>query len=341
MVTLLAELTRGGVVESTHLGTVVVVDAAGKTVAAAGDPETFAYFRSSAKPFQAVPVVESGAADAFGLTPAELALCCASHSAEPFHQELVVSMLGKLGLGTAALQCGVPLPIDQAETAAILAGAKENTPLHCDCSGKHSGMLAASLRQGFPIETYLDPSHPLQQQIRHIVAEVCRVPASELRLATDGCSVPTFGTSIRAMAQAFAALAAPAQTPSGCGLEHQAALDRLRLAMTSHPENVGGSHGREDTNLMRLSKGALVAKGGAEGLLCIGVPDRQLGIAIRIADGSFRSHAVVAVSALEQLDLVDPTMLAAMKAHFETRLLNHNKRHVGEIRAAYALRPVD
>jgi L-asparaginase II len=337
VVTLLAEVTRGGAVESIHHGTVVVVDVAGRTVASAGDPETFAYFRSSAKPFQAVPVVESGAADRFGLTPAELALCCASHSAEAMHQDQVLELLAKLGLDDSALQCGIPLPTDEHETAAILSGAKARSPLQCDCSGKHSGMLATCLQLGYPIESSLEPDHPLQRAIRAIVAEVCRVPSGSLRLATDGCSVPTFGTSVRAMAQAFATLAAPGDAPSEAGRDHAVALDRLRSAMTAHPENVGGSHGRFDTDLMRISRGALVAKGGAEGLMCVGVPAHGVGVAVRIADGSFRAHGVVVLRVLEALALVDPATLAALQANEETRILNHNERHVGDIRAAFTL----
>ena len=288
----LAEIVRAGNVESVHEGTVVVADVSGKIIATSGNPETFAYFRSSAKPFQAIAVVESGAADRFGLTPAELALCCASHSAEASHQSQVLAMLKKLGLDDGALQCGIPLPIDESETALILSGQRERSPLQCDCSGKHSGMLASSLQLGYPIDSYLEPEHPLQQRIKAVIAEVCRVGPEDLKLATDGCSVPTFGVSIAAMATAFATLAAPDKAPTGCGREHAVALNRLREAMCAHPENVGGSTGRIDTDLMKLSNGAMVAKSGAEGLLCVGIPAHEIGIAIRVADGSHRAHAV-------------------------------------------------
>jgi L-asparaginase II len=334
---LLAEVTRGGAVESTHIGTVVVSDVSGTPVAWSGDPTTFAYFRSSAKPFQAVPLIESGAADRFGFTPAELALCCSSHSAEASHQQQVTLMLGKLGLDTNALQCGAPLPMDEHEASLVVGGHKPKSPLQCDCSGKHTGMLASSLQLGYPTENYLEPGHPLQQTIRGIVAKVCRVCPDELRLATDGCSLPTFGTSIRSMAAAFAALAAPEAAPVGQGHEHAAALNRLRGAMTTHPENVGGSHGRIDTDLMKHSGGRLVAKSGAEGLLCVGVPERGLGIAIRVSDGSFRSHAVIIARVLEQLDLIEQSVIDAVMCGWDPRLFNHNRRHVGDIRAAFTL----
>jgi L-asparaginase II len=316
---------------------VVVADVSGSVRASAGDPQTFAYFRSSAKPIQAVPLIESGAADRFGFTPAELALCCASHSGEAMHQEQVITMLGKLGLDSSALQCGSPLPMDEKQAGLISTGEKPPTALACDCSGKHTGMLATCVHMGYPLESYLDPEHPLQQTIRGVVAEVCRLTPDQLRLATDGCSVPTFGTTIAAMAVAFATLAAPEGAPAGGGREHAAALDRLRSAMTAYPENVGGTRGRIDTDLMKCSGGKVVAKGGAEGLLCVGIPEHAVGIAIRVADGSSRSHPVVIESVLDQLDLLDKHLIANVTSLHDGRIFNHNRRHVGDIRAAFTV----
>jgi L-asparaginase II len=335
--TVLAEITRGGVVESRHTGSVVVADVSGTVNAWVGDPELFVYFRSSAKPLQAVPLIESGAADRFGFTPAELALCCASHSGAAMHQEQVLTMLGKLGLDPGALQCGAPLPMEESEAGMMMTGEKPRTPLACDCSGKHTGMLATCVHMGYPLESYLDPDHPVQQTIRGVIAETCRVAPDEIRLATDGCSVPTFGVPLSRIATAFATLSAPAQAPAGGGREHAGALDRLRAAMTAHPENVGGPRGRIDTDLMRCSKGRLVAKGGAEGLLCIGVPEHRAGIAIRVADGTNRAHAVAACSTLQQLGYIDRATIDEVLALHDTRILNHNRRHVGDIRAAFTL----
>jgi len=214
---ILAEVTRGGVVESVHHGVVAVVNSAGELLAEAGDPEQFAYFRSSAKPFQAVPLVESGAADAFSFTPAELALCCASHSGSPAHQTQVAAMLAKIGLDPGALRCGAPVPYDQTEGARVRSGLVPSSPLQCDCSGKHTGMLVTCLHLGWPTDSYLDPDHPLQRRILDIIAEVLRVPAAGIHLGTDGCSLPTFGAPVQAFATAFSALAAPRQVPAGAG----------------------------------------------------------------------------------------------------------------------------
>ncbi len=336
MATPIAETTRGGITESIHHGVVVAVDASGDVVAAAGDPEQVIFFRSSAKPFQAIPVVESGAADAFGFTPAELALCCASHEASPEHQRQVAGMLARVGLSAADLQCGCPLPMDETEAARILLGETERSPLQCDCSGKHAGMLATIVHEAMSRHDYLDPAHPLQRRILGIMAEVMRVPEEDIVLGTDGCSLPTFGAPVRAFATAFAALAAPEQVPPGAGREHAVALDRLREAMIAHPENVAG-HGQFVTDLMVLSEGRIAAKSGAEGLICLAVPERALGIAIRVSDGSFRVHPDVTMAALEQLDILDAATRAAILKRHSPQLHNHNGRLVGEIRPVFRL----
>ena len=336
MPTVLAEVTRGDIVESIHHGVIVVAGTAGEVVAAIGDPEHVAYFRSSAKPFQAVPLVESGAADAAGFTPAELALCCASHHGEPGQQAAVRAMLAKLGLGPEALQCGIVLPMDEAESARVATGEIPASPLHCDCSGKHAGMLAACAHLGYRSDTYLDPDHPLQQQILSVMREVMRLPAEQIARATDGCSLPTFGGPIRAFAVAYAALAAPEQVPAGAGREQAAALNRLRQAMMRHPENVSGS-GSFVTDLMALGEGKIAAKSGAEGLICLAVPARGLGIAVRVLDGSFRAHAVIVLAILEQLDLLDAATIASLRERFPPAIRNHNGHHVGDLRAAFRL----
>lgn len=334
----IARTTRGGIRESSHYGVVVAVNAAGEIVGAAGDPDDVIFFRSSAKPFQAIPVIESGAADAFGFTPAELALCCASHAATPDHQRQVAAMLGKIGLAVGDLQCGCPLTIDDAESARIVLGLTERTPLQCDCSGKHTGMLATIVHEGMSQDDYLEPDHPLQQRILQIMATFMRMPTHEIVIGTDGCSLPTFGAPVRAFATAFAALAAPERTPVGAGREHAVALNRLRQAMTAHPVNVSGE-GELVADLMDVSEGRIAAKSGAEGLICLAVPERELGIAIRVADGSFRAHPAITVAALEQLDILDAPVRQEILRRHSPELRNHNGRLVGEIEPVFQLQP--
>ena len=334
--TRLAEVTRGGIVESVHEGMIAVVDVEGRLVASLGDPNAVIFYRSSAKPFQAIPVVESGAADRFGFTPAELALCCASHHGSLMHQDQVMGMLAKLDLDHGALQCGSPLPGDDDELGRVLDGVTPRSPLHCDCSGKHTGMLATALHLGFPIEGYLELEHPVQQRILQVMAEVCRVPESSFVLGTDGCSVPTFAAPISAFAQSYATLAAPEQAPDGTGNQYAETLNRLRAAMIAYPENVSGV-GSLVASIMHAGAGDFVCKSGAEGLMCIGVPAAGLGIAIRVADGSYRAHPVAVVSVLEQLGLIRSEQTDAILMAHPTQIRNHNGRHVGDIRAAFEL----
>ncbi len=339
MTTRLAEVRRGGMVESIHMGAIAVVDVEGKLLAHAGDADLFAYYRSSAKPFQAVPLVESGAADRFGFTPAELALCCASHKGSPRHQQQVRAMLGKLGLDDGALRCGIMVPGDRQEAARVLGGMVEGSPLHCDCSGKHTGMIATCLQMGDPIEGYLDAEHPHQRRIRAAMAEVCRFPADGMKLAIDGCGVPTFGMPLRHFAVSWATLACPMDAPVRAGREHAAALNRLREAMVAVPFNVAGE-GDLVTNVLELGKGTLVVKSGAEGLMCMGMPAHGIGVAIRIGDGSHRSLPVVVASVLEQLGLTDRSIVEGIRDRHNAEIRNHNGRIVGDVRAAFFLRRV-
>lgn len=336
MTTVLAEVTRGDLVESVHHGVVVVADTAGNVIAAAGDPETRTYFRSSAKPFQAVPLVESGAADGFGFTPAELALCCSSHDALPWQQEMVEGMLAKIGLTPIALRCGVAPPYAEKEAARLTLDLIPRSPVLCDCSGKHTGMLATCLHRGYPIDTYLEPDHPLQREILSVTATVLRMDEGDIQIAPDGCSVPTFGAPIRAFAVAYATLAAPEDVPEAAGGRHAAALNRLREAMATHPEHIAGP-GELDTDLMEVTHGRIVAKMGAEGLLCIAVPERKLGIAISILDGSERARGAAAITTLERLDLLRPDEVDELRKRQSPVVTNFNGWQVGEIRSSFEL----
>lgn len=335
---ILAETTRGGLTESRHAGVVAVVDGDGRLVAGAGDVDHVVYFRSSAKPFQAVPVIESGAADAFGFTHAELALCCASHNAEPRHQQQVAVMLEKIGLRPDALRCGAPLPSDQDEAARVVAGLVPRSQLQCDCSGKHAGVLATCVHLSEPLTTYLNPDHPAQRRILKVMAAVLRTSPGAIPLGVDGCGLPAFAAPVRAFAGAFAALSSPEAVSVDAGREHASALNRLRGAMAAHPENVAGA-GELVSDLMQLSEGRVVAKSGAEGLICLALPEKGLGVAIRVLDGSFRSHAVIVAAVLQQLDALDSSTIAALLNRHPPILHNHVGRAVGDLRATVELRP--
>jgi L-asparaginase II len=268
---LLAEVTRGEVVESTHRGVVVVADVDGNVVASAGDPERPAYFRSSAKPYQAIPLIESGAADAFGFTEREVALACSSHDSTPDHQRGVVRMLEKAGLHDEDFRCGISLPVDPPEMARSVLGLVWPSQVQCECSGEHAGMLAACKHLGYPLDTYVDRDHPLQRRILEIVAAAVRRAPDDVVLGTDGCSIPTFGATIREFALAYATFAVPERAPAGAGRELAPAIDRLRSAMTAYPVMVG-NEGVLDTDIMQFSNGRIVAKLGGGGAALPGGP---------------------------------------------------------------------
>jgi L-asparaginase II len=334
--TTLAEVTRGKVVESTHPGIVVIADVTGRLLATHGDADHVAYFRSAAKPFQAVPLVESGAADAFEFGPEDLALACASHDATPAHQRGVARMLAKFGLDEDALRCGVSPPPDPQEAARITLGLKAQSQLQCECSGEHASMLATCLHLDYPLQSYTEPDHPLQRRIREIVAQVLRLLEDDLVTGTDGCRIPTFAAPVRSFAVAYATLADPRQAPKGTGRELAKPLERLRQAMTAHPTLIGGEE-TLDSDVMALSEGRIVAKLGAEGLLCLAVPERGLGIAIAADDGSSRALGPAAVAVIEQLELAEPAVVDTLRERHVEIVKTFADEPVGEMRPAFHL----
>src|ERR1700730_14539405 len=205
----LVEVTRGAIVESRHRGHVAAVDGEGQLVAYLGSPDTVTYLRSSAKPFQAIPLVASGAADRFGFTEKEIAIACASHNGEPIHTAAVLAILNKIGLKPEALKCGAHEPFSAAETRKLRARGEEPNVLHNNCSGKHAGMLALALHLGAPTESYDQLDNPIRVLIRDVVARFSGVSPDDIAIGIDGCGVPVFGMSVSAMARMYAHLVAP------------------------------------------------------------------------------------------------------------------------------------
>jgi L-asparaginase II len=320
---------RGAVVECRHYGAIAVTDADGRQDASAGDPGLLTYFRSAAKPFQALPIVTSGAADAFNLTNAELAVCSASHNGEPAHQAVITGLLAKLGLDEGALRCGVVTPIDRQVAARVVAGLLPPTQLHCDCSGKHSGMLAVCTHRGWPLDSYKDPDHPHQREIRRVISDFLGVPADEIATGTDGCGVPTFYASVANIARAWALLATPPEP-------YRAAAGRILDAMAAEPYMVAG-RGRLCTDLMQTVGPAVVVKTGAEALFCLALRERGLGVAIKIEDGNGRGLPVITASLLTQLGIIDAATADRFLALQSPLLRNHTGTLVGELRPVFAL----
>ncbi len=336
--------TRGRMVESLHHGAVAVVDAEGRLVASYGDPHAVAYLRSSAKPFQTLPLVESGAAEKFGLTSRELAITCASHLGLDMHVDTVRGLQQRLGLSESDLLCGTHPVGDAATAARLIRAGLAPTPLRHNCSGKHTGMLAQALFRGAPLTDYVNPQHPVQQTILQTFAEMCSVEPQDVMLGIDGCSVPTFAVPLFNAALAFARLADPSRLPE----KRAAALGKIFAAMTTNPEMVRGP-GEYDTEIMRLLPGVVVSKCGAEAFAGMGVVrgarganSPALGVAIKIGDGATRADYLVAAEVLRQLGVLDSDQVARLVelglGPWKV-LKNFRGLEVGEARPCFELKP--
>ncbi len=292
---------RGGHGESVHYGHVAVSDTRGKLLAWAGDPRGFVFPRSAFKPFQAVPLVESGVFARSGLPKGALALIAGSHGGTDAQVAMVLQILEAAGADPSMLRCGVHEPYDEPTAKAMREHGETPTPLRHNCSGKHAGMLLLARGLEAPLESYTDPDHPVQRLIFERFAEIVGVPFEDPLPAIDGCSAPTPRMKLSTLAKAFALLARGEDTRGNS----VPALAEIRDTMAEYPENVAGE-GRLDTQLMRTLKGAVVSKAGAEGIHAVAYLVRGLGIAVKIADGSRRALKPAVVSVLDQLSLLSP-----------------------------------
>ncbi len=322
-------VTRGGATESRHRVHVAVVNARGRLIGRCGDPRQVVFYRSAAKPFQALPLVEDGVVERLGLTEGELALCCASHNAEPQHLALSRSILGKAGLDERSLACG-PHPSLRPERARELWGAgAELTAVHNNCSGKHAGMLALAVTRGWPPEGYLAVGHPVQ---RRMVAEIARwsgLAESEVVTGTDGCGVVTFALSLAEMAGSFARFTAAADAGRPAS--------RIVAAMTGHPFVVAGT-GRMCTAVMERLGSRVFVKTGAEGVYCGGVRGRGVGFALKVEDGARRASDVALLQVLADVGVARPSDVSALARRRRTVVLNTLGEAVGRIENAFRVR---
>jgi len=298
----------------------------GRLIARLGDPKLVTFLRSSAKPFQALPLVLAGGVEKFDLDGSDLALICASHAGLPIHTQRARSILERGGFTPEDLQCGVHFPYDEAVTRELQRRGEEPSVLHNNCSGKHAGMLLSCRLHGWPWADYLDPEHPLQRRIRREVATVCG--ADPRGIAIDGCSAPTFALELEQAALGYAALADP---PERLGDERVAALRRIAEAMTEHPEMVSGP-GRFTTRLMEVTGGRILGKEGAEGFYCLAVRGPvALGVALKVADGGERARPAVVIEVLRQLGVLSGEEIDELQPFYRTPLLNHRGVEVGRL----------
>ncbi len=324
-----------------------MVGADGSLLASFGDPDTFIYLRSAAKPFQLAPFVASGHFDAYDFpTPTEaLAVMAASHAGEDRHSRSVQALLRAGGLSRDVLACGTHPPFDRETADRLLRDGETPSPLRHNCSGKHAGMALHAKAAGWPVETYWQPDHPIQRLALEAVSVLSEVPVDAVARATDGCGVVTFGVPLRGLALAFARLA----DPSGVGDDAlRRALERIRDAMMQHPELVAGERRQLDTALMRAAPGRLLAKGGAEGVQAVALRagaahDRgkgAIGLALKVedGDGARRARPAATVAALRAVGALDEADVAGRLADFASPPIRDPRgERSGEVRAVFRL----
>lgn len=327
----LVETYRGGTREGVHFGALAVVDRRGQVLAHAGDPHWVTFTRSTLKPLQALPFLQGGGVRHFGLTPSNLALLCASHSGEPMHVEQVEQILARAGVGYKRLQCGCHVPMFAELGAWPPPAPGSYDERHHNCSGKHGGFLAYCVQHGQPLETYLQPTHPLQQAIRAAVAEATGLQEHRLAAGTDGCSAPNYAMPLAHLAQGFARLASGLQD-ARFGESFAALAD----AMTAHPELVSGT-GRNDLAFMAAGRGDWVTKVGAEGVQVVASRSRAEALALKISDGNKLALYAATVAALDQLGWLDDGQREALRPWRNETIASVKGDPVGERKAVFRL----
>lgn len=338
----LVHVLRGGVVESLHRGALAIVDGDGALVTSMGDIDRPVFPRSACKVLQALPLVESGAADAFGLSDDELALACASHGGEPRHTATAAAMLAKAGLDESALECGSHWPLFDGALKALARSGGAPGALHNNCSGKHSGFICVGCllarAQGRDprefVRGYVQPGHPVMREVTAALQAATGFDLARAAVGTDGCSIPTYAIPLRHLAHAFA------RVGTGIGLSpgHATAAERLRHAVAQAPFLVAGS-GRFDTRVMERLAERVFCKVGAEGVYCAALPGAGLGVAIKIDDGNnARAAEVVMAAVIEARVRLDDAERGFMRSLSDVTLRNWNGIEVGALRASPDLR---
>lgn len=308
----LINVTRSGVIESAHRGAVCVMDSEGEVVLAAGDINRPILPRSAIKPLQAIPFIETGAADVWKCSAEEIALSCASHNADPIHLRTAQDWLHRLGIDETMLACGPHLPLGHMSAVRMEAGGEAPTRLHNNCSGKHLAMIATALHMKEPLDGYQHPGHPVQQRVCQTLSEMTGIDLSGATATVDGCTAPCWGIPLSAIARGYARFADTRGQP----IPRQSAVRRLKVAIAIHRDLVAGAD-RFDTALMTRKNQALIVKTGAEGVYAAALPHFGLGVALKIDDGATRASEVAVAAVLRYLELLDDTDWAALRPYVD------------------------
>lgn len=326
---LLVEVTRGGMVESVHRGRACLVDADGRVLARWGDIDAPVYPRSAVKALQAIPLVETGALDAFGLGDQELALACASHTGEACHTRLAEAWIRRIGLGVEDYECGAHPPFDAGTAQAMIRNGEAPTAFHNNCSGKHAGFLTTARHKGEPTRGYVRFDHPVQQRVLGVLEQMTGQDLSLAPWGVDGCAIPTIGIPLGAIAYAMARIADPRDLPDA----RAEAVTRIRRAWGAHPHLIAG-RGSFDTAMMQAADGLVLVKGGAEGVGCAVLPEAGIGIALKIDDGAPRAREVAMAALIRATKALSEEQWSRAARLLDVPITNRNGREVGLVRPA-------
>jgi len=330
----LVEILRASRVESVHRGAVAVVDADGATVLCLGDVAQPVFPRSAVKALQALPFIESGAADHYGFGDEELAIACGSHSGEPAHVAVVERMLARAGLEASALECGAHRPSHSASAEALARAGRAASALHNNCSGKHAGFLCVARHLGVEHCGYVAPTHPVQQAVKSTIENLAGVTLGQDHCAVDGCSVPTWAVPLANLAHAFARFG----TGRGMSAARAKAAARLRAGCARKPFFVAGTGRFATVAMERLSERAFL-KGGAEGVFCCALPDQGIGIALKCDDGAGRAAEATMAALMIRLMKLNSDERAMLERFARPAMTNWNGVEIGRLRPCEALLP--
>ncbi len=329
----LVEVLRSGFAESSHRGDAAVVDSEGRIIYELGNSDRLTFFRSASKPLQAVSYLEAGIAEKYNINLKEMALLISSHSGEKEHIDLLKSLLKRLEIDEDMLECGVHEPINKEAYKELLATGQKPSRLHCNCSGKHLGFMAAAKALGYPIEGYHKAEHIVQKNSEEILLKFCNIEASSVVRSIDGCGVPVIAVPLKNMALAYARLC----DENFSGGKYKKPQNYIISSMTMYPDMVAGN-GRLDTEIMKLLGDRVICKIGAEGVYCVGIIGKAIGIALKVEDGNSRAVGPAVLEMLLQMKVISRDEIEQLKEYWNPPVLNNGGEKVGEIKAVFKMR---
>lgn len=328
----LVDVYRGDMVESIHHGSIVVVDSHGRIIHELGNPERITYFRSAAKPIIAISSLEAGIVEKFGLDFIEVAIIASSHTGERMHVDVLKKLMKKTGVSEEELKCGVQVPSNQEAARELYASGRKPSSIHCNCSGKHLGLIAAIKSRNLLLKDYNIAEHPIYDYVEEVLSDFCMISRESIVKGIDGCGIPVYGVPLKNMALAYANLA----NVNFMGSKYKKSQEQLLSAMVNHPEMIGGS-GRADTYLLGEFGDRLICKTGAEASFCSGLLGKEVGFAFKIEDGTPRAVGPVAAEVLIQLGVITRQEALKVKDVWNPPILNNINEKVGEIKPVFTL----